>query len=310
METFSASARFARDARATTLAAAAKRRPVGVGASLGGLALLHAHRVEPARFAGLFLQSGSYFRRRTDPQEARFGRFARVDRFVGTVLRGAGGAPVPTTITVGLDEENYGNNAAVARRARRAGLSGELHAARGGHDWPTWRRALESHLAAASPKGVEVKTHLHRPRARRRGRLAARVRGADRPARRVRVARRAARARRQPRDVRAVRSALPGRATRSSSTASAGGTCYPREWLKKVALMDDVYLLNNPFTFQAMEKHSAYCAMMRLGLKVPRDVADPAQAAAAERAVPDDGRALQPPFDLADIGGAWATRST
>ena len=33
--------------------------------------------------------------------------------------------------------------------------------------------------------------------------------------------------------------------------------------------MDDVYLLNNPFTFQAMEKHSAYCAMIRLGLKVP-----------------------------------------
>ena len=33
--------------------------------------------------------------------------------------------------------------------------------------------------------------------------------------------------------------------------------------------MDDVYLLNNPFTFQAMEKHAAYCAMMRLGLKVP-----------------------------------------
>jgi hypothetical protein len=43
----------------------------------------------------------------------------------------------------------------------------------------------------------------------------------------------------------------------------------PREWLKKVALMDNVYLLNNPFTFQAMEKHAAYCAMMRLGLKVP-----------------------------------------
>jgi hypothetical protein len=42
-----------------------------------------------------------------------------------------------------------------------------------------------------------------------------------------------------------------------------------REWVKKCALMNDVYLLNNPFTFQAMEKHSAYCAMMRLGLKVP-----------------------------------------
>ncbi len=44
---------------------------------------------------------------------------------------------------------------------------------------------------------------------------------------------------------------------------------HPREWLKKVTLMDDVYLLNSPFTFQSMEKHAAYCAMMRLGLKVP-----------------------------------------
>jgi hypothetical protein len=44
---------------------------------------------------------------------------------------------------------------------------------------------------------------------------------------------------------------------------------HPREWLKKIALMDDVYVLNSPFTFQAMEKHAAYCAMLRLGLKVP-----------------------------------------
>ena len=29
---------------------------------------------------------------------------------------------------------------------------------------------------------------------------------------------------------------------------------HPREWLKKVAMMDDVYLLNSPFTFQSMEK--------------------------------------------------------
>jgi len=50
---------------------------------------------------------------------------------------------------------------------------------------------------------------------------------------------------------------------------------HPREWLKKVALMDDVYLLNYPFTFKAMEKHAAYCAMMRLGLKVPETVLVP-----------------------------------
>jgi hypothetical protein len=50
---------------------------------------------------------------------------------------------------------------------------------------------------------------------------------------------------------------------------------HPREWLKKVAMMDDVYLLNSPFTFQSMEKHTAYCAMMRLGLKVPDTVLVP-----------------------------------
>jgi hypothetical protein len=50
---------------------------------------------------------------------------------------------------------------------------------------------------------------------------------------------------------------------------------HPREWLKKVALVDDVYLLNSPFTFQSMEKHAAYCAMMRLGLHVPDTVLVP-----------------------------------
>lgn len=47
---------------------------------------------------------------------------------------------------------------------------------------------------------------------------------------------------------------------------------FAREWLKKAALMNDVYLLNNPFTFQAMEKHSAFCAMMRLGVRIPPTV--------------------------------------
>lgn len=50
---------------------------------------------------------------------------------------------------------------------------------------------------------------------------------------------------------------------------------HPREWLKKAALMDDVYLLNSPFTFQSMEKHSAYCALLRLGMNVPDTVLVP-----------------------------------
>ncbi len=50
---------------------------------------------------------------------------------------------------------------------------------------------------------------------------------------------------------------------------------HPREWLKKASLVNGTYLLNSPFTFQSMEKHSAYCAMVRLGLKVPRTVLVP-----------------------------------
>jgi glutathione synthase/RimK-type ligase-like ATP-grasp enzyme len=46
---------------------------------------------------------------------------------------------------------------------------------------------------------------------------------------------------------------------------------YPltREWMKKVVVMDDVYVLNNPWAIQSMEKNTTYAAMMRLGMPVP-----------------------------------------
>ncbi|MDH3352125.1 MAG: hypothetical protein OEM51_11300, partial [Gammaproteobacteria bacterium] len=42
-----------------------------------------------------------------------------------------------------------------------------------------------------------------------------------------------------------------------------------REWIKKSILSDDLYVYNNPWSIQAMEKHTTYCAMMRLGFPVP-----------------------------------------
>jgi hypothetical protein len=39
-------------------------------------------------------------------------------------------------------------------------------------------------------------------------------------------------------------------------------------------------MLNNPFTFQSMEKHSAYCAMIRLGLPIPDTWLIPAKQSA------------------------------
>ena len=150
LETYSASVLYARALTAALdeLTGRGRGRRVGLGSSLGALALLHAHRLEPRAFSGLFLQSGSFFRRRTDPQESLFRRFSRVDRFVGTVLHAKDRArPVPTTLTCGLDEENYACNAAVAQALAAQGYAVNFHAARGGHDWSTWRRALESHLA-------------------------------------------------------------------------------------------------------------------------------------------------------------------
>jgi hypothetical protein len=93
----------------------------------------------------------------------------------------------------------------------------------------------------------------------------------------------------------------------------------PREWLKKIALMNDVYLLNNPFTFQSMEKHSAYCAMMRLGLKVPETWMLPTKKPPENERFPYTAARYNLPFRLEDVaseigyplfmkpfdGGAW-----
>ncbi len=94
---------------------------------------------------------------------------------------------------------------------------------------------------------------------------------------------------------------------------------HPREWLKKVALMDSVYLLNSPFTFQSMEKHAAYCAMMRLGLKVPETVLVPFKNPVDNARYAYTSARYNRPFDLDAIaerigyplfmkpydGGAW-----
>jgi enterochelin esterase family protein len=149
LETYSASTPYAHalvDAL-DELTGRGRGRRIGLGSSLGGLALLHAHRLDARAFSGLFLQSGSFFRRRTDPQETRFPRFSRIDRFVGTVLNARDTArPVSTTITCALDEENYACNAALAQALAAQGYPVDFHAARGGHDWSTWRRAVELHL--------------------------------------------------------------------------------------------------------------------------------------------------------------------
>ncbi|GIF15513.1 alpha/beta hydrolase [Actinoplanes teichomyceticus] len=122
------------------------RRAVGAGVSLGALAMLHAQRCHPAGFAGLFLQSGSYFQARHDRQESGFRRWSRIVRYVRRVLVAGRGPAVPATLTCGTVEENLANNRDMADALRRQGYAVTLAVGPGGHDWTTWREALDPHL--------------------------------------------------------------------------------------------------------------------------------------------------------------------
>jgi hypothetical protein len=48
-----------------------------------------------------------------------------------------------------------------------------------------------------------------------------------------------------------------------------------REWIKKSVLMDGLYVYNNPWSVQSYEKHSSYCAMLALGMPIPRTIMVP-----------------------------------
>jgi enterochelin esterase-like enzyme len=121
---------------------------VGMGASLGALAMLHAHRRRPSLFGGLFLQSGSYFQRRTDPHEVSFRRFTRINRFVAGVLGDPGPAPKPITVRLscGSVEENLDNNRALAGALATQGYTVTLGRVADGHNWICWRDAFDTHL--------------------------------------------------------------------------------------------------------------------------------------------------------------------
>jgi enterochelin esterase-like enzyme len=154
-EHYSASARYTAalaDELLPALASQTAVRPgrrwrVGMGASLGALAMLHGHRLRPETFGGLFLQSGSFFRQRYDHYERDFPRFGRIARFVGTVLRASSWAdPVPVGLTTGTAEENRFNNRAAAAALQRQGYDAVLHEVRDAHNWIAWRDGLDPHL--------------------------------------------------------------------------------------------------------------------------------------------------------------------
>ncbi len=122
-------------------------RPVGMGASLGALAMLQAQRAWPETFGGLFLQSGSFFMPRFDRHESGFPRYPRIVRFVRGVLRASDhDDPIAVTMTCGSTEENVHNNRPMAAALTAQGYDLQLTEMPGRHDFPSWRDALDPHL--------------------------------------------------------------------------------------------------------------------------------------------------------------------
>jgi hypothetical protein len=92
-----------------------------------------------------------------------------------------------------------------------------------------------------------------------------------------------------------------------------------REWIKKAVVMNGLYVLNNPFTLQAMQKHTSYAALLRLGMPVPKtwllppkeyDPADDLHVTLEQYAQMFDLRAVgesvgYPSFLKPYDGGAW-----
>jgi enterochelin esterase-like enzyme len=143
-EWYSGSALYARALVTDLLPALGARGPlIAMGASLGALALLHAHGLAP--FNGLFLQSGSFFVPRHDAHEARFPRYRRIVRVVRE-LHGEAGEPVPVTMTCGAAEENLGNNREMVRALTAQGFDAELHEVGDTHNYTAWRDAFDPHL--------------------------------------------------------------------------------------------------------------------------------------------------------------------
>lgn len=121
-------------------------RPVLVGASLGALSALQSQWLRPDTFAGLLLQSGSFFRAGLDDEE-QFEHWQRIIDFVSSVRRARkprGDARM--AMTCGADEGNLANNRLMAETLGRLGHVVDLTIVPGGHTWPQWRASLAEAL--------------------------------------------------------------------------------------------------------------------------------------------------------------------
>jgi hypothetical protein len=75
-----------------------------------------------------------------------------------------------------------------------------------------------------------------------------------------------------------------------------------REWIKKAVLMDGLYVFNNPWAVQSMEKHTSYAAMAALGMPIPETWMVPPKSYDALPDLKPTLKQYAQLFDLAALG--------
>ena len=75
-----------------------------------------------------------------------------------------------------------------------------------------------------------------------------------------------------------------------------------REWIKKAVLMDGLYVFNNPWAVQSMEKHTSYAAMLKLGMPIPETWMVPPKSYETLPDLKPTLRQYAKLFDLAELG--------
>jgi enterochelin esterase-like enzyme len=148
---YSANLGYARALRHSVIPAltnrVATKARIGMGTSLGALAMLHCHCRFPDAFDALFCQSGSFFTRRLDSQERQFPYYQRIVTFVSGVHRGRlPGRPISVSLTCGAIEENLANNRLMAATLIAHGYPAHLHEVSDMHNYTAWRDAFDPYL--------------------------------------------------------------------------------------------------------------------------------------------------------------------
>lgn len=116
-------------------------RRVAVGASLGGVAALHAAWTHPGVFSGLVLQSGSFVRAMGGPHK-RGPVFAPVVRWMDQFMADPGDLPSKIHMSCGQFDGLIDDNRRLSAFLRDRGTAIDYTDAPDGHDWTYWRNDL------------------------------------------------------------------------------------------------------------------------------------------------------------------------